>query len=176
MFSESITIREVKRDEVLELQKISQQTFYNTYASQNTEEDMQNYLSENFSADALACELEIEDSYFYFAETEGKLVGYLKINKGKAQTTSKLKNAFEIERIYVVEGFKGRYIGKQLLHKTIEIAKQEEINTIWLGVWEKNTQAISFYEKNGFKAFDDHIFIIGNDPQKDILMKLEISH
>jgi ribosomal protein S18 acetylase RimI-like enzyme len=42
---------------------------------------------------------------------------------------------------------------------------------VWLGVWEKNLRAISFYEKNGFIAFDQHIFQLGDDRQTDIMMK-----
>ena len=31
-----------------------------------------------------------------------------------------------------------------------------------------------FIEKNGFVAFDKHIFRLGNDEQTDIMMKLKI--
>ncbi|MEN9961197.1 MAG: Protease synthase and sporulation negative regulatory protein 1, partial [Bacteroidota bacterium] len=41
-------------------------------------------------------------------------------------------------------------------------------------VWEKNSRAIRFYEKQGFVAFDQHIFQLGEDAQTDILMKLNV--
>ena len=47
---------------------------------------------------------------------------------------------------------------------------------IWLGVWEKNLRALSFYRKNGFVAFDKHIFKLGNDIQTDILMKIQLKN
>lgn len=38
----------------------------------------------------------------------------------------------------------------------------------------KNPRAIRFYEKNGFTAFDKHIFKMGNDEKVDIMMKKEL--
>jgi ribosomal protein S18 acetylase RimI-like enzyme len=46
------------------------------------------------------------------------------------------------------------------------------VDYVWLGVWEKNLRAIQFYKKNGFVEFDQHLFILGDDPQTDIMMKL----
>jgi ribosomal protein S18 acetylase RimI-like enzyme len=41
---------------------------------------------------------------------------------------------------------------------------------VWLGVWERNPRAIRFYERNGFAAVGDHIFQLGSDPQRDLIM------
>ena len=43
-------------------------------------------------------------------------------------------------------------------------------------VWEENLRAIRFYEKNGFKTFDKHVFRLGSDEQTDIMMKLELKY
>jgi ribosomal protein S18 acetylase RimI-like enzyme len=55
------------------------------------------------------------------------------------------------------------------------VAKQKKFTTVWLGVWEENKKAIQFYTKNGFVAFDQHIFKLGDDEQTDIMMRLEIN-
>ena len=57
------------------------------------------------------------------------------------------------------------------MQKCIEIAKSGNREIVWLGVWEKNKRAIEFYKKWGFEKFADHDFILGNDVQKDWLMK-----
>ncbi len=80
----------------------------------------------------------------------------------------------EIERIYVLKGFLGQKVGQVLFEKTLEIAKAKNADYIWLGVWEENHRAISFYKKNGFSAFGKHLFKLGNDEQTDIMMKLEM--
>jgi len=46
---------------------------------------------------------------------------------------------------------------------------------VWLGVWDQNPRAISFYKKNGFIEFDKHVFRLGNDEQTDLMMRLEIA-
>lgn len=63
-----------------------------------------------------------------------------------------------------------------LYEKAIERAKDINAEFVWLGVWEQNPRAIRFYEKNGFKAFDKHIFRLGNDEQIDIMMKLMLKN
>jgi ribosomal protein S18 acetylase RimI-like enzyme len=98
----------------------------------------------------------------------------LKINRGEAQTEKKEDNSLEIERIYVLEKFQGRRVGQMLFQKAVEIAKLNQKDYIWLGVWEKNEKAIQFYLKNGFEVFDKHIFKLGVDLQTDLLMRLKL--
>jgi hypothetical protein len=119
-------------------------------------------------------ELTDQNSEFYFAELDGKIIGYLKVNVGQSQTEIKDKNALEIERICVLKEFHGKRVGQILYDKAIQLAKEKSVEYVWLGVWEQNPRAIRFYEKNGFEAFDKHIFKLGNDEQTDIMMKLKI--
>jgi ribosomal protein S18 acetylase RimI-like enzyme len=102
------------------------------------------------------------------------VIGYLKINFGSAQTEPQEDKALEIERIYVVHHFHGKKIGQLLFEKAIQIAQQKKVTFVWLGVWEENHRAIQFYTKNGFEAFDKHIFVLGDDEQTDIMMKLTL--
>ncbi len=156
------------------LQKISKQTFFETFADSNSDENMQHYLNEGFTLDKLTSELLNPNSEFYFASNENDIIGYLKINFGEAQTEHIDKTALEIERIYVLKEFHGKSFGQLLFEKAIQIAKQQRMEYIWLGVWEENPRAIQFYKKNGFVAFDKHIFKLGNDEQTDIMMKLKL--
>lgn len=132
------------------------------------------YLENGFSTEKLKAELIDANVEFYFAELYEKIIGYLKVNIGDAQTEMKDNNALEIERIYVLKEFHGKKVGQMLLDKAIELAREKNIKNVWLGVWEENTRAIRFYEKNGFVAFDKHIFKLGNDKQTDIMMKLKL--
>jgi ribosomal protein S18 acetylase RimI-like enzyme len=170
-----IEIKKVNVADLLELQVISRQTFIETFADQNTMEDIQKYIETNLSEDKLKSELYDTNSEFYFTISDNKVLGYLKINFGQAQTELKNKSTLEIERIYVLKAFHGKNIGQILFDKAINIAKQKKLVTIWLGVWEKNEKAIKFYEKNGLKAFDKHIFKLGDDEQTDIMMRLNLN-
>lgn len=160
--------------EIDQLRKISIETFVETFKDSNTENNLQQFLDEAYSWNQLKSELENPDSEFYFAKFGDEIIGYLKINQGEAQKESIGHSALELERIYILNKFQGKNIGQILLDYTIEIAKKNNIDWVWLGVWEHNQRAINFYLKNGFVQFDQHIFTVGDDDQTDILMKLEV--
>lgn len=170
----NIRIQKTTLNQITQLQEIGRQTFQETFSASNSEENMKNYLEEGFSIEKLTAELNDKNSAFYFAMLQNEVIGYLKINFGTSQTELQDNQALEIERIYVTKAFHGKSVGQLLYDKAIAIALQKEVNYIWLGVWEENPRAISFYQKNGFVAFDKHIFKLGDEEQTDIMMKLEL--
>ena len=167
-------IRKINIDDLETLRNLSIQTFKETFEEVNTEEDMQKYLDENLSIEKLKSELENPNSEFYFAENNDEILGYLKLNFKDAQTEKVEENYFEIERIYVLKAFLGQKIGQILFDKAIEIGREKNLEYVWLGVWEENHRAIKFYEKNGFEIFGKHDFVLGEDVQTDLLMKMKI--
>ena len=167
-------IRKINIDDLETLRNLSIQTFKETFEEVNTEEDMQKYLLENLSIEKLKSELENPNSEFYFAENNDEILGYLKLNFKDAQTEKLEENHFEIERIYVLKAFLGQKIGQILFDKAIEIGREKNLEYVWLGVWEENHRAIRFYGKNGFEIFGKHDFVLGEDVQTDLLMKMKI--
>lgn len=174
MKMDKIEIKKVTLSDINALQLIGRQTFSETFADKNTEGNMKKYLDENFSYDQLKLELNIPDSEFYFASIHDKVIGYLKLNLGQAQTELKDLKALEIERIYVLKEFHGKKVGQVLYNTALQTATRSKVDYLWLGVWEKNFRAISFYKKNGFVEFDHHIFRLGDEEQTDIMMKLKL--
>lgn len=165
-----VIIRKLNPADLELLRQLSIQTFVDTFADQNTPENMQSYLQTSLSLEKLSSELNHPESEFYFAELKEKIIGYLKINYGGAQSEP-LENALEIERIYVLKEFHGKKIAQQLYDKAVARALERKAAFIWLGVWEHNERAIAFYQKLGFFSFGEHPFMLGDDKQTDILMK-----
>ena len=153
------------------LQEIGRTTFFETFAESNTEADMQQYLTVQFSLDKLSIELSENNSRFFIAWDGESAIGYLKVNAGDAQTELKEDHSLEIERIYVLTAYQGKKVGQLLYEQALEVASGLRKSSVWLGVWEKNPRAIRFYEKNGFVAFGSHIFKMGEDEQTDIMMR-----
>jgi ribosomal protein S18 acetylase RimI-like enzyme len=172
---DNIEITRADQKDIDQLQQVSRQTFYETFSASNTEENINKYLNEGFSTERLTGELSNQSSEFYFARFNSRVIGYLKLNFGQSQTEIKEEKALEIERIYVLKEFHGKRVGQLLYEKAILIAAQKKVDYVWLGVWEKNPRAISFYKKNGFVEFDKHIFKLGSDEQTDLMMKLPLS-
>jgi diamine N-acetyltransferase len=171
---ENIEIRKATEKDIDRLQNISKQTFFETFSASNPEENMKKYLEESFSIEKLQDQLMNPNSLFYLAEFEANVIGYLKMNFGQSQTELKEEGAVEIERIYVLKEYHGKKVGQLLYEKAMEIARQKNADYVWLGVWDQNPRAINFYKKNGFVAFDKHIFKLGGDEQTDIMMKLQL--
>ena len=157
------------------LRGIARDTFIETFSEANKAEDMDRYIAERFSEDQLARELSNPNSFFYVAEVNGRVVGYLKLNTAHAQTEPQAADALEIERIYVLGSYHGNGVGQALYHHAMSVAQGRKASYVWLGVWEHNHRALRFYEKNGFTAFGTHIFQLGNDQQTDILMKKSVA-
>ncbi len=168
---ETITIIKATVNDVDRLQKLAKQTFVEAFASSIDEENMSIYLERSFSVTKLTSELSNPMSQFYFASLNDEVIGYLKLNTGNAQTELVDLNALEIERIYVLAQYQSKKVGQLLFEKAIEIAKQITASYIWLGVWEENLRAISFYKRNGFEVFDKHDFKFGEEVQTDLMMK-----
>lgn len=171
---ESIVLKKVFAADVAQLQQIAIKTFKEAYVANNSEQNMEDYIDSSFTEKKLHAEVSDPNSIFYFAMLGNDIVGYLKVNLGASQTELKDSNALEVERIYVIKAYYGKQVGQALFDKVLEIAKLRSVEYIWLGVWEENPRAIRFYEKNGFVAFDTHVFNLGDEEQTDIMMKLRI--
>lgn len=170
----AISIEPVKPDEVSALAEIGRRTFEQAFASGNDAAYLADYLDDAFSPDRLSRELRNPESKFFFARVDRQIVGYLKINVGEAQTEKVPGETLEIERIYVDSASQGAGVGKALFECALEEAWTIAAKVIWLGVWEDNPKAIEFYARQGFEAFGEHSFRIGNDVQRDVLMRRKV--
>ncbi|MBM7689978.1 GNAT family N-acetyltransferase [Enterococcus ureilyticus] len=166
-----IEIKKISLRDLTVLKALSIKTFTDTFAKDNTPDDLKDYLDQAYTEEKLTSELQNEQSEFYFIYSNEQLAGYLKINVNDAQTETIEKDALEIERIYIDSNFKRLGLGKMLYTKAIERAKELNKTAIWLGVWERNFSAMKFYHKMGFTQVGQHAFYMGEDEQIDLIMK-----
>lgn len=166
----TINIKKCTLEDSHQLQEISYETFNETFKDQNSPENMKAYLESAFNLNQLEKELSNNSSEFFFVYFENEVAGYLKINTNDAQSEEMGDESLEIERIYIKNKFQKHGLGKYLLNQAIEMAMQRQKKNIWLGVWEKNENAIAFYQKMGFVQTGAHSFTMGNEEQKDFIM------
>lgn len=166
----TIKITKCSREDLQTLQKISIDTFHDTFKDQNTPENMQAYLAKAFHSEQLERELANPSSDIYFVYFNDEVAGYLKVNVNDAQSEKMGEEFLEIERIYIRNQFQNHGLGKHLLNKAIEIAINKNKSKVWLGVWEKNRKAIAFYNKMGFIQTGAHTFYMGDEEQTDFIM------
>lgn len=158
-----------------QLLEMSRQTFFSSFGPpHNTLENINTYINQTFTIDNIEKEILNPSSDFYFVKYHNEIIGYIKLNSEKAQTEIVTGTSLEIKRIYVLKSYQGKGIGQFLLNEILQKAKEKKVEFIWLGVWDQNIRAIKFYERNNFKIFDTHPFMLGSVQQKDYIMKLLI--
>jgi len=164
-------IRYASKEDAILIADLSRQTFYDTFAADNTKEDMDIFLKKQFTRGKLMLEVGKPDLTFLLAYEKDDVVGYVKLREGKAPPELKSTNALEIARLYCVKSMIGKGVGKTLMQACLDIANEKKKEVIWLGVWERNERAIAFYKSWGFEKFGECDFLLGNDLQRDWLMK-----
>jgi len=170
----SLVIREATIEDAWLIANISHQTFYETFAAENTAEDMEKFLNHQFSKGKLMMEVGAPENIFLLAFEGDKVAGYVKLRNGKPPFALGPVKALEIARLYAMTDMIGKGVGSLMMQKSIDIARELEKEVVWLGVWEKNQRAIEFYTRWGFEKFADTEFLLGDDLQNDWLMMRKI--
>jgi GNAT superfamily N-acetyltransferase len=156
------------------LAELGARTFLDTFAADNKPDDMAAYLSSSFSHARQTEELLDARTAYLIAEVDDEAIGYAQLHAGDAPEHVTGDAPVELVRFYVTRQWHGRGISGPLMRACIDEARRAGHRTMWLGVWERNGRAQSFYRKWGFEKVGEHIFQLGSDPQNDVLMALKI--
>lgn len=174
-FGTNLIIRRGKIDDSALLAELGARTFSETFAVDNTPENMAAYLADTFSPAQLAADLVDPRCLFQIAETDGLAVGYAMLRTGEAPEQVTGERPIELVRLYVSRDSLGSGVGAALMQACIDEAKRGGHQILWLGVWEHNIRAQAFYRKWNFGEVGTHLFQLGDDPQTDLLMQRCIS-
>lgn len=164
------TIKDVTENDVKDLQAISRETFKATFDEHTAPADMARFLKEDYATEKLLTQINNPDSRFFFLMVKDEVAGYLKVNVNSAQTENVKPNALEVERIYLRQKFQHQGLGLVLIKLAEKIARKENYDYMWLGVYEHNLIAQKFYKKDGFTRVGQHVFQVGEDPQIDYIL------
>jgi len=166
-----LKIRRANAEDAGLLAELGAHTFFETFAAANSPEDMAAYLAASFNLPRQTAELADPASTFLIAEVSGLAAGYAQLHLGKPAEGVEGANPVELVRLYVSREWLGRGVGEALMRACVDEARQAGHGTIWLGVWKQNGRAQAFYRKWDFQAVGEHLFQLGSDPQRDILMQ-----
>ena len=169
-----ITVRRGNLDDANLLAELGARTFEETFAADNTPEDMAAYLASAFNPAQQTAELADPASTFLIAEVNGEPAGYAKLHAGEAAEGIAGTKPIEIVRLYVESKWFGRGVGEAVMRSCLDEALRSGFDSVWLGVWERNVRAQAFYRKWDFRAVGKHVFQLGADAQTDILMERPI--
>lgn len=165
------SIRRATESDADLLASLGATTFYESFAAQNTPENMTGYLAATFGPEKQQAELADPRNTFLIAENAGVAIGYAHLRVGKSPASVSDPKAIELVRLYVSSTFQGSGVGGRLIDACLTEARQAGHQTIWLGVWQQNTRAQAFYHRWDFSIVGEHVFQLGDDPQMDWLMQ-----
>jgi diamine N-acetyltransferase len=171
MEKQPITIRYAAAPDNVLLAELGAQTFYEAFAASNAPENIAAYLAGAFTPEQLAIELADAAAIFLIAEAAGTAVGYAKLQASEPAAGITGQQPMELVRIYVQQAWIGQRIGAALMAACLQEAQRHDHDTLWLGVWEENPQAIAFYRKWGFVEVGTQLFYLGGQAQTDLLMQ-----
>ena len=164
------TIRKAEPRDALRLAQLAESTFRDTFAAVNTAEDMALHCRSYYGEALQAAEIASPQGMTLVSEAGQQLVGYAQLRWGRAPACVSARAPGEIQRLYVASDWHGKGVARELMDACIESLVRRGSDVVWLGVWERNHRAIAFYRKFGFVAVGDHVFPLGRDPQRDIVM------
>ena len=121
--------------------------FYNHW----NDDGLEQYINKVFGVDTLKRELSDKNIQYYMAFINLEPAGFMKINLFSNLPGLDSQACIELDKIYILPQFKGKKIGKRLLDVAFDIAMNHKKEIFWLSVIDTNEEAISFYEKAGFK-------------------------
>jgi ribosomal protein S18 acetylase RimI-like enzyme len=151
------------------LAEIGGSTFYETFANDNSEADMQAYIDKTYNLKQVAENLLNTTIIYFVAYGLNQDLGYIKLieNVNAAGLNGKV---MELEKIYVRKEAHGSQVASMLMQQSIDLAKEKGYEHLFLGVWQDNERALAFYKKFGFEIFNTRQFKLGERTCDDYLL------
>jgi ribosomal protein S18 acetylase RimI-like enzyme len=155
-------------DDAARLAEFGARTFYESFAADNTPEDMRRYLEASFSPQKQLAEIRDPDIDTLIAVGEGRRwAGFAQLRAGKRSQGVPEQGSIELWRFYVDKAWHGQGVAARLMDAAKQRARGRGATSVWLGVWERNARAQAFYRKHGFSKVGSQVFVVGGDPQTD---------
>jgi ribosomal protein S18 acetylase RimI-like enzyme len=165
-----IEIRRATVTDAEALAAFGARTFRDTFAKDNTPEDMEQHLASAWHPALQRAEIEDVALDTLLAWSGNELAGFAQVRDRHAPACVVTRQPVELKRFYVDTPWQGRGLARALMNAVETSARARGGRELWLGVWERNERAQAFYRKCGFETVGTQIFVVGTDPQTDHVM------
>jgi GNAT superfamily N-acetyltransferase len=140
-FSNEIDIVALLNEPVQKLHKNLYSEYFKDYSFEETKNQLEQQLKDENRKCCIAAYDGVDVGYALFFKRDYKENPFRKSYKG-----------IHIDQISVLEGYKHKGIGKAIMKAIFNYAKNNGATQIELLHWEKNEEAKTFYEKQGFET------------------------
>ena len=170
-----IDYRDARPEDGPELDAMARTVWLETFGHSGSREDIALYLRKAYGPTGdLIRHLSDPDHRFRLACREGAIVGYSKLSKPWLPEGTFGPKARQLSQLYTVQAVRGSGVARSLMGWTIDTAREGGAEELLLTVWEHNPRAMRFYEKIGFVHVGDYEFPMGNQIDRDLIMRLAL--
>ncbi|MFT3665020.1 GNAT family N-acetyltransferase [Piscinibacter sp.] len=162
-------IRQANLQDAENLSALAIQVWLHTYATEGVSSVVSRYVLSELSAKKFETVLTEDSSAIFVAENNDYLLGYAKLVVGTlcpVPTTEKI----ELATLYVQSPFLGKGVGGALLKHAEQCAKQRANTSMWLATNSKNSRAIAFYAKHGYRKLGITYFELGGEKHENLVL------
>lgn len=170
----AIAIRPATPEDAVILADLGARTFRETFEPHTSGPDLEAFLAAAYGETIQRAELADPSRPARILEVDGVPAGFLQLRLGHREPGVTGTRPVELQRIYVLRAAQGGGRGTALMAEAVEMARSWGADVLWLGVWENNHKALAFYARNGFREVGDHIFQIGDQVDRDLILALDL--
>jgi ribosomal protein S18 acetylase RimI-like enzyme len=170
----AFTIRPANPDDAALLADLGARTFRETFEGVTAPQDLASFIEDTYGEDKQRAELADASRPAWVLGVEGVPSGFLQLRLGHREPCVRGVRPAELQRIYVLRSAQAGGLGAALMQTALDHARAWGADVLWLGVWENNARALAFYARHGFREVGDHVFRIGQQVDRDLILALDL--
>lgn len=154
------------------LEDLFRRAFTETFGHLYRPEDLDSFLAR---MDEPAWRRELADPAYriHLAEADGEAVGFAKL--GPLSLPVEVRSpALELKQLYLLRDWQGCGIARVLMDWTLEQARLQRADELYLSVWTENFRARNFYARYGFTFVAPYAFMVGAQADEDEIWRLDL--
>ena len=118
-------------------------------------------------------QIDSDDFAVRLAEEADGVIGFIKLGpvKHPLEPTGK---AVELRQLYMLAPWQGSSAAKELMDWLVAEARRRGASELYLSVFTQNHRARRFYARCGFEEIGPCVFMVGNQADEDVIMRLAL--
>ena len=139
---------------------LSVHVFLDTYATEGVRPDLANEAFSEYGKIQFENRLREKGRVFLLAEAGSGLVGFAEVIVKRRPPPVPSLQGSELVRLYVQPQSQRKGIGRELIRRAEGCAGEHRSEGLWLAAWEKNANALAFYDRVGYKDIGHATYLI----------------
>ncbi len=165
-----ITYRKATTGDAAQIAAIGATVWISTYAENGVEPSFARYVLEHFTAGAVQAGLAEPDRHYWVAALGEALLGFVELKLHERSACVPARAQAEVARLYVLERFTRRGVGRRLLEESLAFAAAQGTETAWLSAYERNDRALAFYRTHGWQECGEYAFELEGAQYRNLVL------